>query len=111
MDFGSLPWAVVEQIDQACDEFESAWREDRRPRIEDYLERTDSEGRSTLLRAILATELELRRIEGETPSLLEYLSRFPTEVGVIRGRVPSQPTPSAVSLTPDRSRGRTHRAG
>ena len=45
MDFGSLPLALVQQIDEVCDAFESAWRGRRRPRIEVYLDRTADERR------------------------------------------------------------------
>jgi serine/threonine protein kinase/tetratricopeptide (TPR) repeat protein len=83
MDFGSLPPALVYAIDRACDDFEAAWGAGAEPRIEDYLGRVPEPGRSALLRALLATELELRRRRGEQPEPREYGARFPDDPEVV----------------------------
>ncbi len=67
MEFGSLPESIVRLVDRVCDEFEIAWREGHRPRLEDHLKDVPEPGRSVLLRALLATELESRRQRGEQP--------------------------------------------
>ncbi|MEJ7636920.1 MAG: hypothetical protein WKF75_02755 [Singulisphaera sp.] len=44
MSFESLPSTVRNELVDACDDFERAWRGGRRPRIEEYLgTRTDPE--------------------------------------------------------------------
>ncbi len=84
MDFGSLPLSIVRLIDRVCDEFEIAWRAGSRPRIEDHLSDVVEPGRSALLQALLASELESRRGLGERPSLGEYLARFPADAELVR---------------------------
>ena len=77
MDFGSLPVSDVRIVDRACDDFELAWRNGGRPRIEDYMNDASEPRRSALLRALLATELESRRARGERPGPEEYLLSVP----------------------------------
>ena len=43
---GSLAATQAEQLDQACDQFEAAWRGGRKPRIEDHLEVADESMRA-----------------------------------------------------------------
>src|SRR6516165_6477018 len=83
MDFGSLPAALVDAVDRACDDFEAAWAAEARPRIEDYLTRVPDPGRPALLRSLLATELELRHGRGERPEPRDYRDRFPEQAGLI----------------------------
>jgi serine/threonine protein kinase len=65
------------RLDAACDRFEAAWKEGRRPRIEDFLgEATESE-RTQWLQALLDVELDFRRDAGEAPTPDEYHRRFP----------------------------------
>ena len=87
MDFGSLPVSDVRLVDRACDDFELAWRNGGRPRIEDYMNDASEPRRSALLRALLATELESRRARGERPGPEEYLRRFPADAELVSCRL------------------------
>ena len=81
-DRGSL--AELEHVVELCDRYEAAWREGRRPRIEDYLaEALEPERAALLLRELLALELELRSNGGERPEPQEYRERFPGHVELI----------------------------
>ena len=55
--------ADLQRIDDACDRFEAAWRRGDRPDLESFL--TDHSGpcRTSLLRELLALELDLRRCD------------------------------------------------
>jgi serine/threonine protein kinase/formylglycine-generating enzyme required for sulfatase activity len=101
MNLGSLPSTVVERITCVCGEFEQVWKSEWQPRIEEYLDRTELEGRPDLLRALLATELELRRADGDTPNIEEYLDRFPDEAAMVRALFQSteEAGPGAVTLS------------
>ena len=97
-----------DRLDRARNEFRSAWREGRRPRIEDFLGTADDLERASLLRAMIATELEFRKAAGESPTIDEYLARFSTELDVVRAAFTDDfcesddPTPDALpsSLLP-----------
>jgi serine/threonine protein kinase len=84
MDFGTLPVSIVLFVNRVCDKFDSAWRDGGRPQIEDYLRDASEPGRSALLRALLASELETRRQRGEQPKPEDYLGRFPADFELIR---------------------------
>ena len=74
----------LEHVVERCDRCEAAWREGRRPRIEDYLaEAPEPERAALLLRELLALELELRSNGGERPEPQEYRERFPGHVELI----------------------------
>ena len=60
-----------------CDQFEAEWRDDRSPRIEDYLERAEPDLRDMLFPELIAIEVELRRERGEDPTPDEFHRRFP----------------------------------
>ncbi len=92
-DRGSL--AELEHVVEGCDRYEAAWREGRRPRIEDYLtEALEPERAALLLRELLTLELELRRNGGERPEPQEYRERFPGHVELIN-RILNEASPSA----------------
>ena len=91
-DRGSL--AELEHVVERCDRYEAAWREGRRPRIEDYLaEALEPERAALLLRELLALELELRSNGGERPEPQEYRERFPGHVELIN-RILNEAGPS-----------------
>jgi serine/threonine protein kinase len=71
------------RLDAACDRFEAAWRDGRRPRIEEALGDVPESERAGLFRALLELELDFRRGAGEAPSPEEYRRRFPRDPEVI----------------------------
>jgi tetratricopeptide (TPR) repeat protein len=62
-------------IDRIATEFDRAWYEGRRPRIEDYLGEASDAGRP-LLTELLRIELQHRKRLGESPTAAEYERRF-----------------------------------
>lgn len=62
------------KVDQLCDQFEHAWRNNTRPRIESALSKVDSRLHSQLFEQLLYLELELSDAK---PSLTDYTHRFP----------------------------------
>ena len=75
---------AVRQIDGVCDAFEQAWIQGRRPRVEDYVANLSGKLRFALLRELLLLEFELRKRNGDSVSIDEYIARFPelpAEVG------------------------------
>jgi hypothetical protein len=75
---GGLDIDVARRIDEVCRRFEANWREERQPRIEDYLVDVSHEGRPALLAELEALERELRtsdetvaRLEASPPTALE----------------------------------------
>ncbi len=50
MDFGSQPVPDTPLIERVCDEFQIAWDDGERPRIEDCLRHAPEPERSALLR-------------------------------------------------------------
>ncbi len=67
----------VDQIDSLCDSFETQWRAGQTPRIEEYLKKGSASERTTLLRELLALEIEYRQSCGQRPNVAEYQARFP----------------------------------
>ena len=65
---GPRPDHPALRLDAACDRFEVAWRQGRRPRIEDYLVEAVESERVGWLRYLLQVELEHRRGAGEAPT-------------------------------------------
>ena len=66
-----------------CEEFECRWRGGDRAPIENLLDRVEPVDRPALLEELLILEIELRRAAGESPSLTEYRTRFPADLGRI----------------------------
>ncbi len=73
---GSLSVTRAEELDQACNRFESDWRAGRRPRIDDRLVGVMGPERAPLVRELLAIELHWRHKAGERPHVGEYLERL-----------------------------------
>ena len=65
------------RIDQICDGFETAWKSERRPRIEVFLEGTAGPGCQLLLRELVRLDVHYRNRQGESPQIAEYRDRFP----------------------------------
>lgn len=74
---------VTSRIDMACDEFETAWRQNRHPRIEDYLDRVPPDHLPRLFRELLEVELALRQQRGDAPSVEPYRLRFPDQAELV----------------------------
>jgi eukaryotic-like serine/threonine-protein kinase len=103
MDFGSLPVSDVRTVHRGQKEFEAAWRDGGRPRLEDYLLDAAGPVRAALLRALLASEIESRRQLGERPDLEEYRGRFPADVELIRSAFAEAAPIVTVGLLPTRA--------
>jgi serine/threonine-protein kinase len=71
------PPSLTARVDGVCNQFEAAWKDGRRPRIEDFLGRWDGPERSALLRELLALDAYYRRAAGEACRPEDYQTRFP----------------------------------
>lgn len=71
------------RVDEICDDFETAWQSDARPRIEDFLDRIGEPDRDRLFRELLCLELDYRDDRDEIPDRAEYFARFPGYVNTI----------------------------
>ncbi len=63
--------------DSVCDCFESDWRADRHPPLEEFLPLVAEADRPALLRELLAIEVSYRTRRGQCPTASEYRTRFP----------------------------------
>lgn len=66
------------QIDRHCRSFERLWGTPQRRSIEAALASAPNDSADELLHELVAIEIELRRRQGERPTLAEYQQRFPT---------------------------------
>jgi len=78
-----LPLAGMRRLISACDRFEDEWRAGVRPSIEAYVSGAVEPERGSLLRRLIALEVEVRRARGEQPAEGEYLARFPGDAPVV----------------------------
>jgi WD40 repeat protein len=106
--------AVARHVDRVCTQFEVAWKDGGRPRIEAFLGETAEPERSALLHELVLLDAHYRRGQGERPAAGDYEARFPTEVPRIRAAFaaefsaapPAGPTLTAVdSSVTEVSRG------
>jgi serine/threonine protein kinase len=81
--FEHLSLSAKQRVDAVCARFEAAWR-DGRPDMEGFLAGVPEDERPVLLLELLMIELECRRHRGETPTLEEYLARFPAHAAILR---------------------------
>jgi tetratricopeptide (TPR) repeat protein/tRNA A-37 threonylcarbamoyl transferase component Bud32 len=79
----SLSAADLRLIDQACDQFEEAWKAGRRPRLEEYVTSAGDPVRPALVRQLLLLDWDYRRGAGERPVPAEYHSRLPEYANLI----------------------------
>jgi tetratricopeptide (TPR) repeat protein/tRNA A-37 threonylcarbamoyl transferase component Bud32 len=70
-------------IDHLCGRFEQGWRDEERPRIEEYLIEVPPPHRREIFVELLAIELEIRRGRGELIDREDYLRRFPDDVTTV----------------------------
>ncbi|HEV3122337.1 MAG TPA: serine/threonine-protein kinase, partial [Isosphaeraceae bacterium] len=75
--------SLTQRIDRACDQFEAAWRAGQSPRIEHYLADFEEPELTTLVRELVATEIELRIASGAQLDSAEYWERFPDHAGLV----------------------------
>ena len=68
---------ILRRIDQACDEFESAWKAGDRPFVDDVLGDFPDNAQGVLLNELLPIEIAWRQKSGESPTVDSYLFRFP----------------------------------
>src|SRR5262245_31097961 len=83
-------------IDRVATEFDRAWHEGRRPRIEDYLAEAAGE-RQPLFTELLRIELQHRKRLDESPTAAEYERRFADALEAVRAAfhaegLPLEPT-------------------
>ena len=74
---------AARQIDQTCDRFESVWRANKRPMLEEFLGVIDTCDRPALLHDLLLLDWDYRKHAGENPQTKDYLDRFPEYASVI----------------------------
>jgi hypothetical protein len=84
----TLPLVGEELFQHVCRNFTAMLTLGRRVDIEDVLKETRVKNHTTLLGQLILVELEHRWGRGETPSLEEYLERFPAASETIKGLVP-----------------------
>ncbi len=70
-DHPSLPPDGIEEL---CQAFHNAWQRDSSTRIESYIDEAAS---SDHVRELVEAEIDLRRSAGESPTVPEYMERFP----------------------------------
>jgi WD40 repeat protein len=68
---------LARRVDEACNRFEVAWRDEARPHIEDFVAELAEPERSALARELILLDLYYRRRLGEAPDPDEYRHRFP----------------------------------
>jgi serine/threonine protein kinase len=85
--------SVLQEIDDACDDFEDRWRADQKPRIEDYVARASERARTGLVQALLRVEIACRKERDETILPQEYSSRFPQHASLIDTLLAAGPSP------------------
>jgi serine/threonine protein kinase len=76
--FADLPEDQLLRINALCNRFEAAWRAERRIRIEEVLKDSSPKDLPAATRELVQLEVDYRRRAGETPTLAEYQTRFPT---------------------------------
>jgi serine/threonine-protein kinase len=84
--------------------FEQAWRSGQRPQIELLLQEAPPAERPALFRELLAVEWTWRCRQGETPSVEEYLGRFPDQHETITAWYAEQGLPTEDEQTLDEPR-------
>jgi WD40 repeat protein len=87
---------LAQRLDAVCNEFETAWRGEAQPRIEDFLSAGAEPDRPSLLRELIQLDLFHRRRRGLECRLEDYRDRFPDLDADWLARAlarPSGPTP------------------
>jgi len=95
-------------VDRLCDEFESHWRSDNPPQIEEYLSRVPSSNRRELFSQLIGIELHWRRQRDGEPDAEEYHRRFPQDADLLDREIHASDDSTA---HPDDERGDTFSVG
>ncbi len=82
--FDAVPLDVLREINSLCLAFEKAWRDGQSPRIEDFANRMSGDAHVTVLRELIAQEVDLRRAAGQSADVDEYHQRFPHHAQAVR---------------------------
>lgn len=94
--------SVAQRIDQACDQFEEAWKTagatNQRPRIDEYLGDVPEPERSAHFRELPALDLAYRRQCGEQPTEDDY-ARFSEQIEWIRAVFDPAYVPQALPIS------------
>jgi tetratricopeptide (TPR) repeat protein len=75
---GAAAVDLVQCADRICDRFEHAWKDGKRPRIEDFLADFPQADPASLLRELILLDMAYRRQAGELPRGEDYHVRFPS---------------------------------
>ncbi len=94
-----LPVEAAVEVDRVCDAFESAWRADGRPRIEEAVTGLDGDVRSAAVRELVELDVYYRRKRGDHPTATEYAERFPDLDPAWLARVTKSADPSDGTVT------------
>ena len=65
------------ELDELCDRFESAWKAGSPQPIEGFVADVATDRQRDFTRELLQLEIEYRKKSGLTPTLADYLDRFP----------------------------------
>ncbi len=74
--FDELPVDLLRRIDNISIAFELQWEQAEKPRLEEYLQRIEPEGREPLFSELLHIEIKARRRRHEVPTIDEYTEHF-----------------------------------
>ena len=85
----SLPWETLSahelmHLDSVCDQFEKAYLQSPKARIEDYVATLSTEQRTLVVTELIEVEWSIRLTRGENPVATEYVERFPEYEHAIR---------------------------
>jgi eukaryotic-like serine/threonine-protein kinase len=75
--YESLPPAAAGRVDEACDRFETAWRDGPPPAIERFLDHVPGPEQTVLVRELILVDAPFRRRAGDEPCTEDYQARFP----------------------------------
>lgn len=70
-------------IDHLCDQFESAWQQGQRQTIEAIMAQASNSDRDDLHYRLVRLEAGIRQAADNSPTLDEYLKRFPRESSIV----------------------------
>lgn len=87
-----LPIAALERIDDLCAEFERRWQSQQPQSIESAISGgLPEDEQELLLSELLVLEVDYRRRKGESPTVEDYLDRFPANARTIRDALGFEP--------------------